>query len=272
MRQARYNSGLTRPRLHHTLRRSITPVTAMTLPALPDNPIFCAVDTPAIDAAVHMAHTLRGLVGGVKLGLEFFGAHGPAGVRRIADEGHPIFLDLKLHDIPNTVASAVRALVPLQPAFLTLHAAGGRAMLEAAVHAARDAADEHHVPRPRLLGVTVLTSLDEDDLHDVGQDPSPVRQADRLAFLAQDAGLDGVVCSALEIAHLRRRHGAGFLLVVPGIRPSWTTQDDQKRVTTPEEAVDLGASVLVIGRPITRATDPAEAARRIVADLPAAGG
>ena len=192
--------------------------------------------------------------------------------RRIADQGHAIFLDMKLHDIPNTAAAAVRALVPLCPAYLTLHAAGGKAMLTAAAEAAREAADELHVPRPRLLGVTVLTSLDEADLKDLGQDASPTRQADRLSFLAQDAGLDGVVCSAHEIGHLRRRHGDDFLLVVPGIRPDWTTQDDQKRVTTPGEAMALGANILVVGRPITRATDPADAARRIVADLGIGGG
>ncbi|MCA8909951.1 MAG: orotidine-5'-phosphate decarboxylase [Rhodospirillaceae bacterium] len=235
-------------------------------PVLP-SPVFCAIDTPSMEAAGHLAHQLRDLVGGLKLGLEFFGANGPAGVRQIAEQGPPLFLDLKLHDIPNTVASAVRTLVPLEPAYLTLHAAGGRAMLEAAVQAAREAAEEAHVARPRLLGVTVLTSLDENDLHDLGQDPSPMRQADRLAFLAQDAGLDGVVCSAHEIAHLRRRHGPDFLLAVPGIRPSWTTHDDQKRVTTPAEALELGANLLVIGRPITRATDPAEAARQIAEEL-----
>ena len=231
------------------------------------NPIFCAVDTAALGAAEHLAHELAGHVGGLKVGLELFGAHGPEGVRRIAEFGHPVFLDLKLHDIPSTVGSAVRAVVPLQPAFITVHASGGRPMLVAAVTAARETAASLNVPRPRLLGVTVMTSLDEDDLHDVGQDPSTERQVDRLAFLAQDAGLDGVVCSAQEIAHLRRRHGPDFTLMVPGIRPEWSTADDQKRTTTPSEALALGADYLVIGRPITRATDPADAARRIGGEL-----
>ena len=140
-------------------------------------------------------------------------------------------------------------------------------MVQAAAAAAREAADSLGTARPRLLGVTVMTSLDEDDLRDVGQDPVPEHQVDRLAFLAQDSGLDGVVCSAQEIAHLRRRYGQHLVLMVPGIRPAWTTQDDQKRITTPAEAIELGADYLVIGRPITRATDPAEAAKRIAAEL-----
>jgi orotidine-5'-phosphate decarboxylase len=229
--------------------------------------LFCAIDTPSLEAAEKLARELAGVVGGFKLGLEFFSANGPEGVRTIAAHGAPIFLDLKLHDIPNTVAGTVRALMRLNVAFLTLHAAGGRAMLEAAVKASEEAADNLAISRPRLLGVTVMTSLDEDDLRDVGQDPTPEHQVDRLAFLAHDSGLDGVVCSAQEIAHLRRRYGQHIVLMVPGIRPAWTTQDDQKRITTPAEAVALGADYLVIGRPITRATDPAEAARRIAAEL-----
>ncbi len=236
---------------------------------LPSNPIYCAIDTPSLDAALALANVLTGVVGGVKLGLEFFSANGPAGVRAVAETGLSIFLDVKLHDIPNTVAGAVRALVPLRPAFLTVHAGGGRAMLQAAAATAREAAESHGVPRPRLLGVTVLTSLDANDLRDLGQDPSCEHQVDRLAILARDSGLDGVVCSAREIAHLRRRYGREFILAVPGIRPAWHAADDQKRVTTPTEALALGADHLVIGRPITRATDPALAARRIVQELDA---
>ena len=235
----------------------------------PSEQLFCAIDTPSLEAADKLTGEITGLVGGVKLGLEFFAANGPSGVRTISARGTPIFLDLKLHDIPNTVAGTIRALAPLNVAFLTLHAAGGRAMLQAAVTAAREAADSVGSRRPLLLGVTVMTSLDENDLRDVGQDPMTHHQVDRLAFLAQDSGLDGVVCSAQEIAHLRRRYGQHLVLMVPGIRPAWTTNDDQKRITTPAEAVGLGADYLVIGRPITRATDPAGAAKRIVADLQA---
>jgi len=231
------------------------------------SPVFCAIDTPSLEAAQKLAGELAGLVGGFKLGLEFFCANGPEGVRAVAASGSPIFLDLKLHDIPNTVGGAVRGLVRLKPAFITVHAAGGRAMLTTAMAAAREAAESLGVERPRLLATTVMTSLDESDLHDIGQDPVPEHQVDRLAFLSQDAGLDGVICSAKEIGHLRRRYGPHFTLMVPGIRPAWSTQDDQKRVLGPAEALALGAHYLVIGRPITRATDPADAARRIHQEL-----
>ncbi|MEQ8964585.1 MAG: orotidine-5'-phosphate decarboxylase [Azospirillaceae bacterium] len=237
----------------------------MRLPA--DNPVFCAVDTNSVEAADHLAHRLAGRVGGLKLGLEFFAAAGPDGIRRVATHGVPIFLDLKLHDIPNTVAGAVRAVVPLGPAFVTLHAAGGRAMMQAAAEAARSEAARLHRPRPRLLGVTVLTSLDDDDLRAMGRDEPVAQQVDRLAHLALDAGLDGLVCAATEIAHLRRRFGREPTLMVPGIRPAWSGADDQKRVTTPAEAMAAGADFLVIGRPITRATDPADAARRVREEL-----
>ncbi len=234
-------------------------------PALPR--VFCAIDTVSQEAALGLAGRLVGLVGGIKLGLEFFSAHGPEGIGRVAATGLPVFVDLKLHDIPNTVAGAVRALVPLRPAFITVHASGGKAMLAAAAEAAREAAQALEVPRPRLLGVTVLTSLDEDDLRDVGQDAAPLHQVDRLATLAQDAHLDGVVCSAREVAHLRSRFGTRFVLMVPGIRPAWSTSDDQKRTISPARAFALGADYLVIGRPISRATDPAGAARRIAGEL-----
>ena len=236
-------------------------------PRIGDSPVFCAIDTASLDAAHQMATELSGLVGGLKLGLEFFIAHGPEGVRAIAELGLPIFLDLKLHDIPNTVAGAVRSVVPLKPAFVTIHASGGRAMLEAAMRAAREAAEDHGVPRPRLLGVTVLTSLNDADLHDIGQDSVPHHQVDRLGTLAQDAHLDGIVCAAEEVNHLRSRFGPHFILMVPGIRPAWATTDDQKRVLAPEQAIAAGADYLVVGRPITRATDPRDAARRIAQDL-----
>ncbi len=231
------------------------------------SPVFCAVDTGDLAAARALAGRLKGLVGGLKLGMEFFYANGPEGYRTIAAEGLPIFLDLKLHDIPNTVAGAVRSLTPLSPAFMTLHASGGRAMMAAAAAEAREAAAKHGVGRPRLLGVTVLTSLDGDDLRATGQDPDVSAQVDRLAELAQESGLDGVVCSPKEIERLRRRCDPGFVLMVPGIRPAWAAAQDQKRVLTPARAVALGADHLVIGRPITEAADPAAAARRIADEL-----
>lgn len=234
----------------------------------PQKRIFVALDTPDLARATQLAAMLSSVVGGAKVGKEFFTAHGPTGVRDVvrAGVGH-LFLDLKFHDIPNTVAGAVRAAVPLCPHLVTVHAAGGPAMLRAAAEAARAGAEQAGVPRPRMIGITVLTSLDDADLAAVGQ-PGPVAdQVRRLADLARASGLDGVVCSPREIVALRRQCGPDFLLVVPGIRPEWAAADDQKRVLTPAEAVAAGADYLVIGRPITSATDPVAAARRIVAEL-----
>ncbi len=226
------------------------------------NPVFCALDTTDVDHAATLAQSLKGHVGGLKIGKEFFTAHGPAGIRRVVPEGTPLFLDLKFHDIPNTVAGAVRAAAALSPAMLNVHAAGGRAMMEAA----RAAAHESETP-PWVLAVTVLTSLDAGDMTDIGVQGSPADQVMRLATLAQRAGLDGVVCSAQEIAALRRECGPDFKLVVPGIRPADSATGDQKRTMTPTEAARLGADVLVIGRPITNAPDPAAAAHAIAAAL-----
>ncbi len=231
------------------------------------NPVFCAIDTPSLDMALDLARQVAPHVGGLKLGLEFFNANGPDGVRTITALGPPLFLDLKLHDIPNTVAGGIRSATVLGPAFITIHASGGRAMMRAAADAATEAAEKHGVARPRLLGVTVLTSLDGDDLASVGQDASVADQVDRLALLAQDSGLDGIICAPQEIARLRSLCGTDFTLMVPGIRPAGSDAGDQKRVMTPAEAMALGADHLVIGRPITRAEDPGQAARAIEQDL-----
>jgi orotidine-5'-phosphate decarboxylase len=224
------------------------------------NPIFVAIDTIDLEAARDLAARLAPHVGGLKLGLEFFCAHGPAGIAQVADgRESDLFLDLKLHDIPNTVAGAVRAVRSLKPDFLTLHAGGGAAMMAAARDAAGDTI--------RLLGVTVLTSLDDDDLASVGQIGPALDQAMRLARFARESGLDGVVCSPREVALIRAECGPDFLIVVPGIRPEGATLGDQKRVMTPRAAIEAGASRLVIGRPITGADDPAAAARAIIAGL-----
>lgn len=228
------------------------------------NPVFCALDTPGLAAAERLAEGLRGTVGGIKLGLEFFMAQGAEGYRSIAAKGLPVFLDLKLHDIPNTVAGAIASLTPLRPAFLTVHAAGGAAMLQAAAATAAQAG----ASRMKLLAVTVLTSLDASDLRAIGQGADdPTHQVVRLARLAQDNGIDGCICSPAEIPALRAALGKDFILMVPGIRPAWAAANDQKRVMTPREAMDAGATHLVIGRPITQADDPAQAARRIAAEL-----
>ncbi len=222
------------------------------------NPIFVAIDTPDLTAAVGLAQSLRGVAGGVKLGLEFFAANGAAGIREVGTCGLPVFLDLKLHDIPNTVAKAVQALAPLEPAILTVHATGGRAMLEAAKAAAP--------ARTKVVAVTVLTSLDASDLACAGVSGSPADQVRRLAGLAAEAGLDGIVCSGAEVKAAHAAWPSGFF-VVPGVRPEGSNIGDQKRVVTPRAARDAGASVLVIGRPITGAPNAAEAVRAIAATL-----
>jgi len=222
------------------------------------NPIFVAIDTPDMHRAAALARELRGVAAGIKLGLEFFCANGERGVMRIAERGMPIFLDLKLHDIPNTVGKAVEALRSLEPAVLTVHAAGGRAMLEAAKAAA--------APTTKVVAVTVLTSLDEGDLQSTGVAGGAAGQVARLTELVRSAGLDGIVCSGAEVAAARAAWPAGFF-VVPGVRPQGGESGDQKRVVTPRAALDAGASMLVIGRPVTAAEDPAAALRDIALSL-----
>lgn len=225
------------------------------------NPILCAIDTPEMSRAQSLISAIAGTIGGVKLGLEFFVAHGADGVRQAAGGEASVFLDLKLHDIPNTVAGAVRSALDLDPLLLTLHASGGPAMLRAAVEARGS-------QRTKLLAVTVLTSLDDSDLAATGQSGPTAVQVQRLALLAKSAGIDGVVCSPQEVAILRQACGKDFLLVVPGIRPAGAAIGDQKRVQTPRDAIEAGADYLVVGRPITEAPDPAAAARAILAQLP----
>ncbi|MBF0247931.1 MAG: orotidine-5'-phosphate decarboxylase [Alphaproteobacteria bacterium] len=230
----------------------------------PHERIFAALDTTDVGRAREWAEALKGHIGGVKIGKEFFTANGPDGVHRVVECGLPLFLDLKFHDIPNTVAGAIRASLALRPLIVNVHAGGGRRMMEAAAKAADEA---QAGARPSVIGVTVLTSMARDDLAEVGVDEEPLEQVLRLARLAKGSGLDGVVCSAKEVVALRGSVGRDFLLVVPGIRPQWAGADDQKRVVTPRDAVDLGADYLVIGRPITGHKDPAEAARLIAEEL-----
>ena len=226
------------------------------------NPIYVALDTTDPDYARQLAERVRPHIGGLKLGLEFFSAHGPDGVRPFVDMGLPVFLDLKYHDIPNTVAGAVRAAANLGVSILNVHAQGGAAMMRAALDAAKNVA-----PTTRVIAVTMLTSLSDEDFPALGLKPPVADQVVRLASLAQQCGLDGVVCSAHEISRLRKELGPDFLLVVPGIRPAGSAQGDQRRVMGPAEARDAGASLLVIGRPISRAADPAQAARDIAQSL-----
>jgi orotidine-5'-phosphate decarboxylase len=223
--------------------------------------LIAALDSTDPQRVLGWASQVAPHCGMIKLGLEFYLANGAAGVRLI--DHLPVFLDLKLHDIPNTVAGAVRAVLPLAPAMLTLHASGGAAMI-AAARAAADAADD---ARPLLLAVTVLTSLDAEALHATGVAGGPRQQVLRLARLALEAGADGLVCSAHEVAMLRSALGPSAVLVVPGIRPAGSAVGDQARVMTPRDAAEAGADWLVVGRPITQADDPGAAAAAIAAGL-----
>ena len=222
------------------------------------NPIYLALDVPRLHDAVALAEKAKAHIGGVKLGLEFFNAHGAHGVHMLGQLGLPIFLDLKLHDIPNTVAGAMQAIHVLEPAIVTVHACGGIAMMEDA----KAAAGEH----TKVVGVTMLTSLDERDLGRMGFTGSPSDYVMRLTEAAHKAGLDGVVCSGQEIKTVHDQWKDGYH-VVPGLRMEGHATGDQKRVVTPRQARDDGASVLVVGRPISRAENPGEAARAIEATL-----
>ncbi|TYC92800.1 orotidine-5'-phosphate decarboxylase [Novosphingobium sp. BW1] len=219
-----------------------------------NNPVYLALDVPRLDAAEALARKVKDHVGGIKLGLEFFCAHGHHGVREIQKVGLPIFLDLKLHDIPNTVAAAMQAINTLNPAVVTIHAAGGRAMMEDAKAAAGE--------NTKVVAVTVLTSLDNDDLSAIGITADPMEQALRLAELSQAAGLDGIVCSGHEVGAIHKQWKDGYF-VVPGLRLPDSKLADQKRIVSPREARDKGASLLVIGRPIRGAEDPLAAAKAI---------
>lgn len=220
--------------------------------------IYVAIDTPHLTHAQDIVQKIRNHVGGIKLGLEFFCANGHHGVHEMRKFGLPIFLDLKLHDIPNTVAKAVQALHPLEPAIITVHAAGGRAMMEDAKAAAG--------VNTKVVAVTALTSLDQTDLAETGVNGTAHDQVERLTRLAREAGLDGIVCSGAEVAHARKLWPGGFF-VVPGVRPAGASKADQKRAVTPRQALDAGASILVIGRPITQSGAPDIAAREIEATL-----
>lgn len=233
------------------------------------SPVFVALDTTDAAIAAQLAKRLTGLVGGFKLGLEYFVANGPAGMNVVSDLGMPLFVDLKLHDIPNTVAAAMRGVARLGAAITTIHASGGAAMIRAAVDAAHDEAAKLGMPAPAVVAVTILTSLDQSGAEAVGFHGPVLDQVKRLAALAQENGAAGIVCSPLEVDAVRAQCGPDFKLVIPGIRPAWSETGDQKRFLTPAEARAKGADVLVIGRPITGAADPADAARRIAQELDA---
>lgn len=233
----------------------------------PSDRIYCALDTTDVETAVRLSQQLHGTVGGVKLGLEFYCANGAKGFEAVAKTGMPIFLDLKFHDIPNTVAGAIRAVAPLRPSILTIHTQGGAEMMRRAAETAAEEAAKRGAEKPWVVGVTILTSLDDADLSQMAVQHGTEQQVPLLANLANQNGLDGIVCSPKEIGLVRKSLGDDFKLVVPGIRPVGSAAGDQKRVMTPQDAVSAGASVLVIGRPITQAPDPAAAARAIAESL-----
>ena len=229
--------------------------------------IAVALDVASRLEFLAVARLLREEVGTFKVGLEAFTAHGPELVRELVSLGAPVFLDLKLHDIPNTAGGAAAAAARTGASILNVHAAGGRQMMRAAGERAREAAVAAGLPVPKVIAVTILTSLDLPALREVGFAEGPADAALRLAVLARESGLDGVVCSPEEAAAIRSACGPGFLLVVPGVRPSGSAVGDQKRVATPGAAIRSGADLLVIGRPILGAPDPVAAARAIAAEI-----
>lgn len=231
-----------------------------------ENPIIVALDMNAEDALA-LAHELRGRVEWLKVGMTLFYAEGPDIVARLGELGFRVFLDLKLHDIPHQVAGAAAAIGRLGVGMFTVHASGGSSMMTAAVLSSRRAAEEAGLDEPAVLAVTVLTSTDDSGLVEVGVERSAAEQVALLAGLARDAGVDGVVCSPQEAARMRALLGDGALVVTPGVRPAWAAVGDQARVATPAQALAAGASHLVIGRPITEAPVPSQAASRIADEI-----
>ncbi len=233
--------------------------------------IICAIDTDDLDFAAKLAGNLKDFVGGFKLGLEFFTAHGPAGIAKIQSLGMPIMLDLKFHDIPNTVYGAVRAAARMKVAMMTIHSSGNSDMMRRAVDASVEVSESLSIEKPLLFGVTVLTSLDDDDLTELGYKQKTSDRVKRLAEMAQLCGLSGVVASPRELSLLQEQRSRDFRIITPGIRPAWASEShDQKRVMDPAQAIRSGADYIVIGRPITRAPDPVWAAKKILQEVEAA--
>jgi len=227
--------------------------------------VIVALDFPRGEQAVEFVDRLQPNSCRLKVGKELFTREGPALVRRFVDQGHDVFLDLKFHDIPNTVARACEAAAALGVWMVNVHASGGRKMMAAA----REALGQGNENRPLLIAVTVLTSMGQDDLESIGISADPEQQVLRLAALTKKSGLDGVVCSPREAASLRAQMGTGFTLVTPGVRPAGASMDDQTRVLTPADAVREGADYLVMGRPITQADDPVKALEAVNSELSA---
>lgn len=232
-----------------------------------DDRIITALDVSSLDDLKKLVETLGDSVSFYKVGMELFYSVGPDSVRYLKDQGKHVFLDLKVHDIPNTVGQSIRALTRLGADLMTLHGTGGRAMMEAAASAVQEEAARLNITRPKLLAVTILTSIDEDAWQEIGGKYDIAQSVKRLAKLAKEAGIDGTVSSPYEAKEIREMNGPDFLIVTPGIRPTFAVANDQKRFTTPSQALRDGASHLVIGRPITKAANPKEAAEKILAEI-----
>ena len=233
-----------------------------------ENPIFCAIDTPSLQEAISLGKNIKFNVGGIKVGLEFFSSNGPQGVAKLSNSLKlPIFLDLKFHDIPNTVSKAIEGILTLRPLMLNVHASGGISMMEASVDTVSNFANKNNIERPLILGVTLLTSLDDKDLKGFGIDIKSQDYVLNLACLAKKAGLDGVVCSPYEVERIRSECGDNFIILTPGVRPLKSSSNDQKRVLTPKAALENGADFIVIGRPITQSADPEKASKEILNEI-----
>lgn len=231
------------------------------------NPIICALDTKDVAEAKKLALSIKNHVGMVKCGLEFFTKNGSDGIRQISQTGMDIFLDLKFHDIPNTVAQAIKSAVSLDVSIITVHSLGGKKMMQAAANAASEEALRLNKKKPLIVGVTILTSSDDTDLQEIGINRQVKNQVEILAKIAKESGLDGIVCSPHEIKAVKSLCGEDFITVVPGIRPNTSENNDQKRVLTPKEAITNGADYIVIGRPITQAENPQKIAEEIFNSL-----
>lgn len=232
------------------------------------NPLIIALDFDSVDEALDLAEKIGPFAGGFKVGMQLYYSAGQEILRRLKEKNLPVFVDLKLHDIPNTVAGATRALTRQGASIVNVHAAGGKTMMQSAARSARDEAEKTGIVRPLVVAVTVLTSIDQEVFsQEMGHSGAIQERVVAWALLAQEAGLDGVVASPLEIAAIRKACGQDFVIITPGIRPAGTAVNDQKRTLTPGEALQLGATYLVVGRPVTAAADPVEAVKAILTEI-----